>query len=169
MRDEGLDSGVVLIGKAIDNSQVVRQVDPRASRDIGWLLLLVGVLVGGLVLYAWPALKLKQAGVAAEQSSRERERLLEENRKLRLEKAALENLRRVETIAVRDLGLAPPPPERSIVVETARPVAGAARVAGGKGTGPSETALPPEAATRERGPRPPVPSPGRGPERAEPN
>lgn len=169
MRDEGLDSGVVLIGKAIDNSQVVRQVDPRASRDIGWLLLLVGVLVGGLVLYAWPALKLKQTGVAAEQSSRERERLLEENRKLRLEKAALENLRRVETIAVRDLGLVPPPPERSIVVGTPRPVAGTARVAGGKGTGEGELALPPAGPTRERGPRPPAPSLGRRSERGEPN
>jgi hypothetical protein len=55
-----------------------------------------------------------------EQMSRERERLQEENRKLRLEKATLESLRRVETIAVRDLGLVVPPPESLLVVE--RPV-----------------------------------------------
>ena len=43
--------------------------------------------------------------MTAVQLSREKERLIEENRKLRLEKAALENLRRVETIATRELGL----------------------------------------------------------------
>jgi cell division protein FtsL len=48
---------------------------------------------------------------------RQRDALLEENRKLNLEKAALENLRRVEVIARRDLGMAPPPPDRLVVVE----------------------------------------------------
>ena len=63
--------------------------------------------MGGLVLYAWPHLELRAGGAGARSSmSRERERLVEENRKLRLEKASLENLRRVEAIAARDLGLA---------------------------------------------------------------
>ncbi|HET6899305.1 MAG TPA: cell division protein FtsL, partial [Vicinamibacteria bacterium] len=83
----------------IDNSQVVREVDPRASRDLAWLLVLVMTLVGGLVLYAWPHLQIRETSRAQDRMSRQRERLLEENRKLRLEKASLENLRRVETIA----------------------------------------------------------------------
>ena len=112
---------VALLGRAIDNSQVVREVDPRMSRDIWLLLLLVAALVGGLVLYAWPNLELREAARVKEQMSRERERLQEENRKLRLEKATLESLRRVEAIAVRDLGLVSPPPESLLVVE--RPVA----------------------------------------------
>ena len=60
--------------------------------------------MGGLVLYAWPHLQLRETARAQDRMSRERERLLEENRKLRLEKASLENLRRVETIATRELG-----------------------------------------------------------------
>jgi cell division protein FtsL len=140
--------GVVRIGKAVDNSQVVREVDPRASREIWWLILLTAVLVGGLVLYAWPHLQLRQTATEAVELGKARERLIEENRKLRLEKAALENLRRVETIAVRDLGLLPPAPERSIVVETPRPPAPGMRVAGGK-VSPAETAA--EAAARVRG------------------
>jgi cell division protein FtsL len=139
--------GVVRIGKAVDNSQVVREVDPRASREIWWLILLAAVLVGGLVLYAWPHLQLRQTASEAVELGRVRERLIEENRKLRLEKAALENLRRVETIAVRDLGLAPPPPERSIVVETPRPPAPGTRMAGARvapAAAPAET--PPRAA-----------------------
>ena len=70
---------------------------------------LVLTLVGGLVLYAWPHLQIRETARAQDRMSRERERLLEENRKLRLEKASLQNLRRVETIATRELGLQSPP------------------------------------------------------------
>src|SRR4029079_14684284 len=90
-------------GVRIDNSQVVREVDPRASRDLWWLLILVMTLVGGLVLYAWPHLQIRETARAQDRMSRQRERLLEENRKLRLEKASLENLRRVETIRTHGL------------------------------------------------------------------
>ena len=128
MRDEALD--VDLVPKAIDNSQVVREVDPRASRDLWRLGLLAAALVGGLVLYAWPSLEIRQTTLAREQMSKERERLLEENRKLRLEKAALENLRRVETIARRDLGLVTPAPEKLVVVEKPKEVPAGARLAG---------------------------------------
>jgi len=65
----------------IDNSQVIREVDPRASRDLWWLLVLVMTLVGGLVLYAWPHLQIRETSRAQDRMSRERERLLEENRK----------------------------------------------------------------------------------------
>jgi cell division protein FtsL len=107
----------IVLAKSIDNSGIVREVDPRASRDLLSLLLLVAVLVGSLVLYAWPHFQLRQTAIAADGMQRERERLLEENRKLRLEKASLENLGRVETIALRTLGLVEPPPERTVVVE----------------------------------------------------
>jgi cell division protein FtsL len=124
-----LTEPVVLLPKAIDNSHVVREVDPRSSRDLWWLLVLVTVLVGGLVLYAWPHLQLRQTAMARERLSQERERLLEENRKLRLEKASLENLRRVETIAVKELGMQAPAPEKLVVVERPPTVPAGAQVA----------------------------------------
>ena len=127
MRDEG----VVRLGKPIDNSGVVRQVDPRSRREILLLILLVAVLAGGLGLYAWPALEIRRAGQAGALLDGERERLVEENRKLRLEKASLENLRRVEAIAARD-GLVPPRPDRTIVVEGEKPLAPGEKVAGEK-------------------------------------
>jgi len=111
------EEGVVRLGKPVDNSRVVRQVDPRSRREI-WLLILLGALLAaGLGLYAWPALEIRRAGQESVDLYRERERLVEEKRKLQLEKAALENLGRVEAIATRELGLRPPAPERSIVVE----------------------------------------------------
>jgi cell division protein FtsL len=123
--------GVVRLGKPIDNSGVVRQVDPRSRREILLLILLVAVLAAGLGLYAWPALEIRRAGQAGALLDREKERLVEENRKLRLEKAALENLRRVEAIAARD-GLVPPSPERTVVVEVEKPLAPEEKVAGEK-------------------------------------
>jgi cell division protein FtsL len=132
MREE---SAAFFLGKPIDNSQVVRQVDPRSSREIWFLLVLVALLVSGLVLYAWPALQIRNTGMTTVQLSREKERLLEANRKLRLEKAALENLKRVEAIATRDLGLLPPAPENSVVVETQKPFPPGAQVASGKTEG----------------------------------
>ena len=133
-----LDSAA-LLGKSIDNSQVIREVDPRSSRDLWWLILLGAVLVLGGVLYAWPHLQLREAGREAQELSRDKERLLEENRKLRLEKAALENLRRVEVIASRDLGLLAPAPENTIVVEMPPTPAPAARVATGPAPAPDRS------------------------------
>jgi cell division protein FtsL len=117
MRGHALTDPGLHITKAIDNSRVVREVDPRSSRDLWLLLLLVGTLAGGMVLYAWPHFELRQLGLERQMMQQDRERLIEENRKLRLEKATLENLRRIETIAVRDLGLRPPQPDQLLVVE----------------------------------------------------
>jgi cell division protein FtsL len=131
----GEDAGEVNLGdvglapKSIDNSQVVREMDPRSSRDLWLLVALVAALAGSLGLYAWPTLMMRRTGTAAEQLSRERERLVEENRKLRLEKASLEDLRRVEAIATRELGLATPAPDRLVVVERPAAVPAGARLA----------------------------------------
>jgi cell division protein FtsL len=98
---------------------VVRERDPRAGRELWLLLAVVTALVASLVLYAWPSLELRQAGQARARMQREKERLIEESRKLRLERSTLENLRRVEAIATRELGLVAPPPESVVVVEKA--------------------------------------------------
>ena len=124
-----------LVPRPIDNSQIVRERDPRSSRDRWLLLVLAAAMVGAFVLYAWPSVKLRQTAQAREQMSRERERLLEENRKLRLEKASLENLRRIESIAVRDLGFQPPAPEQVVVVEKPKSPPEGSQVAAGKEPG----------------------------------
>ncbi len=124
------DDGVVLLDKSVDNSRVVRQVDPRSRREIFLLILLVALLAAGLGLYAWPALEIRRAGQTSVELYREKERLLEERRKLQLEKAALENLKRVEAIAGKELGLQAPAPEQSVVIELPRPLPPASTVAG---------------------------------------
>lgn len=129
MTDARFHSPVTTLGKAIDNSGVIRERDPRASRDLWLLLLLVALFVGGMVLYAWPHFELRQTGVATERLHRDKEKLVEQNRQLKLEKASLENLQRIETIARKQLGLASPSPERLYVVERPAPASSAERLA----------------------------------------
>jgi cell division protein FtsL len=112
--DESMDP-FALLPRQTQNSRVVREVDPRASRNLWLLLGLVAGLVAGLALYAWPRLQAQRLDDRAAQMQRERERLVEQNRKLRLERASLENLERVHTIATRELGLSTPEPERIFV------------------------------------------------------
>lgn len=134
----GLIEGTLIGGRTIDNSQVVREVDPRQRRDLWAVLLVVLALAAGLGTYAWPHYATQRTSAATERLQRERERLVEENRKLRLEKASLEDLRRVEKVAER-LGLQAPPAERVIVIERRAPGAGDAQVAShGQGGGPVE-------------------------------
>jgi cell division protein FtsL len=116
MRAETVDT--MVLSKSIDNSGIVRELDPRTSRDLATMLLLAIALVGGLVLYAWPHFQMRQTATATEQMQRERDRLVEENRKLRLEKASLENLGRVEAIAEKHLGLETPAANHVVIVET---------------------------------------------------
>ncbi len=120
---------VILLGRPIDNSRVVRQVDPRSRSELWLLILLVVVLAGGLFLYAWPAIEIRRTRQESVELYRQKESLLEQKRKLQLERASLENLSRIETIASRDLGLAPPRPAQSVVVEVPRPAPGDSTVA----------------------------------------
>lgn len=130
------DPRLLLLPKAIDNSRVVREVDPKANQDVWRLLLLVGALVAGVALYAWPHLKLRQLAGAREQMYREKSRLTEDNRKLRLEKSSLEDLARIEALATRQLGLQSPPAEKVVVVERPAALAGeGGQVARGVGIG----------------------------------
>ena len=75
------------------------------SRDLWWLVAVVATLVLGLVLYAWPHLQVRQVEQRARTDVPRARAVVEVKRKLRLEKASLENLKRVEQIALRDLGL----------------------------------------------------------------
>ncbi len=128
--------GTLIGGRTIDNSQVVREVDPRHSRELWAMLLVVLLLCGGLGFYAWPHLAAQRASTHTQALQRERDELVEENRKLRLEKASLEDLRRVEKLAGARLGLYAPPAERVVVIEReAQPPPGARLASHGEEAG----------------------------------
>ncbi|MEO8360127.1 MAG: cell division protein FtsL [Vicinamibacteria bacterium] len=102
---------------SIDNRRVVRSRDDRMSKDLLWIGGIVLVLVGLFVAYGWPRAALRDTGSTAGKLQREQEKLLEENRELRLERAALQDLKRVQLIATESLGLHSPPSADVVVVE----------------------------------------------------
>ena len=102
---------------SIDNRRVVRTRDDRMNRDLLWISGLVMVLLGLFVVYGWPRAILRDTGSAAGRLQREQDRLLEENRELKLEKASLQDLKRVQTIAGDSLGLRSPTPGNVVIVE----------------------------------------------------
>ncbi len=107
----------VHVEDSIDNRRVVRTRDDRISKDLLWIGGIALILISLFAAYGWPRAALRDTGSTAGRLQREQEKLREENRELRLEKAALEDLKRVEMIATGSLGLRSPAPTDVIVVE----------------------------------------------------
>ncbi len=107
----------VHVEDSIDNRRVVRTRDDKMSKDLLWIGGVVLILIGLFVAYGWPRAALRDTGSFAGKLQREQDRLREENRELRLEKAALQDLKRVQTIATTSLGLQSPSPQNVVVVE----------------------------------------------------
>jgi cell division protein FtsL len=106
-----------VVEDSIDNRRVVRTRDDRMSKDLLWIGGVVLILIGLFVAYGWPRAALRDTGSTAGRLQREQEKLLEENRELRLERAALQDLRRVQMIATATLGMRTPASADVIVVE----------------------------------------------------
>jgi len=119
----------VHVEDSIDNRRVVRSRDERMSKDLLWISGMVLILIGLFVAYGWPRAVLRDTGSSAGRLQREQERLLEQNRELRLERAALSDLRRIDAIARESLDLHPPAAANVIVVERPRDLPGESRVA----------------------------------------
>ncbi len=107
----------VHVEDSIDNRRVVRTRDDRMSKDLLWIGGVVSILISLFVAFGWPRAALRDTGSVAGRLQREQEKLLEENRELRLERAALQDLKRVQMIAAGSLGLRTPVASDVIVVE----------------------------------------------------
>ena len=120
----------VLVEDSIDNRRVVRSRDDRMSKDLLWIGGVVLILIGLFVAYGWPRAALRDTGSTAGRLQREQEKLREENRELRLERAALQDLKRVQIIATDSLGMRVPASSNVIVVERPQNLPKDSRLAG---------------------------------------
>ncbi len=128
----------VHVEDSIDNRRVVRTRDERMSKDFLWIGGMVLILIGLFVAYGWPRAALRDTGSSAGRLQREQDKLLEENRELRLERAALQDLRRIEAIATGSLDLHPPAAADVIVVERPQNLPKDARMAAKTAQGESQ-------------------------------
>ena len=93
--------------KRIDNSRLIRIVDPKRRREMvafGGMLSLLFVVV---MVYLLQHLSAIQYGYRIEQAKAEQAAIVESNRALKLEESSLTDLERIE-VEARKLGMIPP-------------------------------------------------------------
>jgi cell division protein FtsL len=103
--------------KAIDNSRLVKVADRRRNREMAQFTLAVIVLFLLTFGYAWQHFSSLEYGYRIQQQKAERDTLLEVNRTLHLEQAALRDPGRIDILA-RRMGLAAPQVGQVMLLDT---------------------------------------------------
>jgi cell division protein FtsL len=99
-----------------------------ASRHVGMALLLSAVMVlGGVLLYLWPQVRLVGLGYHQSKLLAQRTQALQRQKELQVELGSLRQLRRIEEIAAQHLGLRPPQATQVIYVRSGQHVVGQRR------------------------------------------
>ena len=97
-----------------------------ASRHVGMALLLSAVL-GGVLLYLWPQVRLVGMGYRYSKLLAQRTQVLQRQKELQVELSSLRQLRRIEDIATQHLGLRPPQATQVIYVRSGQQAVGQRR------------------------------------------
>ncbi len=112
------------------NVTVVRESDPRRMRWV--LILFAGVLAAAIPVTAYLVQQMQyvETRYGIEELRGKLQQLDEQERRLRIERASLETLPKVEDRATQELGLVHPTPRQVVVVRSSAP---------GRGTATSRT------------------------------
>jgi len=108
--------------KPIDNSRLIKVVDPKSRRECMKLVLTVAAVFGLLLLYMVPYLWMRRSGYRIGELKKHHEEMVESNRLLQVKQAELRSLDRIEAIA-RKLGMQAPAPEQVVWSDGGRPAA----------------------------------------------
>ncbi len=103
--------------KTIDNSRLVRVVDPHSRRECLGLIASVTAVFFLALLYIGPRLALLHTGYRLEDLKKENQALAQTNRQLQMKEATLRDPQRIYSIAVK-MGLAAPAPEQVVFPES---------------------------------------------------
>jgi cell division protein FtsL len=90
--------------KTIDNSRLVKIVDPRRKREIRMFSASVAVLFLMIMFYAWQHFSALKHGYEIEAQKSQRQQLIDQIRALKLEEASLRDPERIDKLA-REMGL----------------------------------------------------------------
>ena len=94
----------IYFAKTIDNSRLVRVADPARSREMRMFSAACLALFAVMMVYAWQHFSAIEYGYRIEALKSQRDSLVETNRELRLDEAALRDPERIDRIA-RSLGM----------------------------------------------------------------
>jgi cell division protein FtsL len=97
----------IYFAKRIDNSRVVREVDPKRRREMLSFGVTLGALFLVVMIYLLQHLSAIEYGYRIEQAKAEHNTIMQSNRALQLEVSSLTDLERIE-VEARKLGMIPP-------------------------------------------------------------
>ena len=100
--------------KSVDNSRWAPPPNPREPRRYGVGILLGLILLGGSLFAARARFESRENGYRLEPLDRQKQQLVEANRKLRLEEASLVDPLRIDWIARNQLGMTPLAPNQIV-------------------------------------------------------
>ena len=100
--------------KTIDNSRLVRVVDPNSGRECAGLVVCVSALFVIALLYVVPCLAMLRTGYRIQDLQKENQELTEASRQLQVKEAVLRDPQRIYTIARGQLGLNEPTAEQVV-------------------------------------------------------
>jgi cell division protein FtsL len=89
---------------------------PIKSNLLLLFTLLLLFLIGGSLFYVWSRIQVIQLGYEISNAMKEERALTENNKKLRVEIAALKSYARIEKLAAEELRMAKPKPDQVIVI-----------------------------------------------------
>ncbi len=94
-----------------------RKTAPEVNRNLIFVVLVVAlVFIGSSLLYVWSHHQIISLGYETSEAAREEQAYLQENKRLRLELAALKAPSRIGKMAQQQLGLGTPQKEQLIIV-----------------------------------------------------
>lgn len=108
--------------KRIINNRVIREADTRSHRDYIVVTVLLAMFLLGLFAYGWQHYQWIQYGYRIEDSQKKKEQLTEIGQQLRLERAALRDLQRIDKIARDELGMVLPARGQLVILSTDAPL-----------------------------------------------
>lgn len=107
----------IYFAKRIDNSRVVRMVDPKRRREMLTFGVTLSIFFLMVMVYLLQHLSAIEYGYRIEQAKAEHNAIVESNRELKLEESSLTDLQRIE-VEARKLGMVPPSAGQIYAIES---------------------------------------------------
>src|SRR5215469_1116937 len=107
----------IYFAKRIDNSRVVRMVDPKRRREMLTFGITLSIFFLVVMAYLLQHLSAIEYGYRIEQAKAEHTAIVESNRELKLEESSLTDLQRIE-VEARRLGMVPPSAGQIYAIES---------------------------------------------------
>ncbi len=93
------------------NARLVREKDRAKARDLGRFVLYGAAIAAPLLVYVWQRVEFIRLSYRVEQLQKEKQDLVEINKRMAVERSLLMSPNRIERVARQQLGLVDPQPE----------------------------------------------------------